>query len=112
MSIPLITDEQRQQLLANGANPDPNRDPCPVVKLYTPDACSVWLLSEILPDWPDVAFGLCDFGQGNPVLGFVSLTELETVRGPFGFRVTRDPDFVADRPLSVYATEARYTGRI
>jgi hypothetical protein len=38
----------------------------PVVKLFTPDAGTTWLLTEIDPDDPDRAFGLCDLGSGFP----------------------------------------------
>ncbi len=34
-------------------------DPQPLVKLFTPDAGATWLLTEIDPDAPSMAFGLC-----------------------------------------------------
>jgi hypothetical protein len=105
----LITDEQRKQLLANGADENADRDPRPVIKLFTPDAGATWLLTELIPANPDIAFGLCDLGIGFPELGYVSITELEELRGPLGMPVERDSHFNADRPLSVYATEARHT---
>lgn len=108
----LITDQQRQQLLTNGADDNPDRDPLPVVKLFTPDAGATWLLTELMPAKPDIAFGLCDLGIGFPEFGYVSISELETLRGPLGMPVERDLHFVADRPLSVYATEARHTQNI
>ena len=48
----LITDEQRVLLLANGRETlqNPDFDPAPVVKLFTPDAGATWLLTEIDPD--------------------------------------------------------------
>lgn len=63
----LITDEQRAQLLANGAISARgiDHDPRPVVKLFTPDAGATWLLTELDPEEPDVAFGLCE-AQHNP----------------------------------------------
>ena len=41
----LITDEQRAQLLTNGRQSieNPDFDPRPVVKLFTPDAGATWL---------------------------------------------------------------------
>jgi hypothetical protein len=104
----LITDTQRQQLLANGADENPDRDPVPVVKLFTPDAGATWLLTELVPAKPDIAFGLCDLGIGSPELGYVSISELEALRGPLGMPVERDIHFIADRTLNVYATEARH----
>jgi hypothetical protein len=108
----LITDEQRAQLLANGRESaeNPDFDPRPMVKLFTPNAGATWLLTEL--DAEDVAFGLCDLGQGFPELGYVSLTELEGLRGRWGLPIERDLHFVADKPLSGYAREARLAGRI
>ncbi|MDQ0589906.1 DUF2958 domain-containing protein [Variovorax paradoxus] len=110
----LITDEQRALLLANGRKSveNPHFDPLPAVKLFTPNAGATWLLTEIDPDDQDIAFGLCDLGQGFPELGYVSLTELEGLRGRWGLPIERDLYFMADKPISGYAREARFVGRI
>jgi hypothetical protein len=110
----LIPDALRAQLLANGRLSVENErfDPPPVVKLFTPDAGATWLLTEIDPDDLERAFGLCDLGLGFPELGYVSLAELATVRGPLGLAVERDLHFLGDKPISVYAREARLAGRI
>ena len=110
----LITDEQYAQLLANGRQSleQENFDPAPVVKLFTPDAGATWLLTEIDPDDPDHAFGLCDLGLGYPELGWVSLAEITAVRGGLGLPVERDLHFAPQRRLSVYTREARLAGRI
>lgn len=110
----LITDEQRTQLLANGRQSLDNDDfdPPPVVKLFTPDAGATWLLTEIDPDDHDHAFGLCDLGHGFPELGYVSLAELQSVRGGLGLQVERDLHFTASKPISAYAREARLAERI
>ena len=86
MNHAFITDEQRIVLLANGRESleNPDFDPAPVVKLFTPDAGATWLLTEIDPDDHDHAFGLCDLGLGMPEIGWVSLGELATVRGGLG----------------------------
>jgi hypothetical protein len=42
----------------------------------------------------------------------VSLVELRTVRGKLGLPVERDLHFEADKPVSVYANEARTRGHI
>ncbi len=114
-----FTAEQRQQLLTNGQiNIErreaglPGEDFRPVVKLFTPDAGCTWLLTEINPRDQDIAFGLCDLGQGDPELGTVSLAELAEVRGWTKLPVERDLTFVADRTLSAYAADARLLGRI
>jgi len=109
-----ITNEQRTKLLDNGAAGarGEERDPRPVVKLFTPDAGATWLLTELDPADPDRAFGLCDLGLGFPELGYVLLSELATVRGPLGLSVERDRYFVADRPLSAYVSAALAAGAI
>jgi hypothetical protein len=114
MSSPLLTEAQRLALAANGlrAARDDGFDPKPVVKLFTPDANATWLLTELDPNDPDRAFGLCDLGLGCPELGYVSLTELAGVRGRLGLPAECDRHFRADRPLSAYAAEAQAAGRV
>ena len=108
MNNALITDEQRVVLLANGreSSENPDFDPAPVVKLFTPDAGATWLLTEIDPDDHDHAFGLCDLGLGMPEIGWVSLDELATVRGGLGLPIERDLSFRAEKRLSAYARDA------
>jgi hypothetical protein len=110
----LITNEQRAKLLDNGAATarGDERDPRPIVKLFTPDANATWLLTELDPADPDRAFGLCDLGLGSPELGYVNLSELSALRGPLGLAVERDRYFTAGRPLSAYASEAQAAGAI
>lgn len=111
----LLTHEQREQLLANGrenAGREQTKDHRPVVKLFCPWGGATWLLTELDPEAPDIAFGLCDLGMGCPELGSVSLAELESVRGPGGLTIERDQFFHATDPLSVYAREAERHGRI
>lgn len=109
----LLTNSIREQLLRNGrirqALEEDGRadtDFLPVVKLFTPDAGCTWLLSELDPEDPDTAFGLCDLGLGCPELGSVRLFELESVRGAFGLPVERDRYFQPSHTLSVYARAA------
>ncbi|WP_426128594.1 DUF2958 domain-containing protein [Pararhizobium sp. PWRC1-1] len=101
----LITDEIRAALAANGQRfqSNPDFDPHPVVKLFTPDAAATWLIASAEPEDPDLLFGLCDLGVGFPELGSVLLSEIASVRGRLGLRVERDLAFKADRPISAYA---------
>ena len=110
----LIPAELRDRMLENGhrSAADGDHDPSPVVKLVTPDAGATWLLTELYPDDPDIAFGLCDLGLGFPELGVVSLAEIAAVRGVLGLPVERDLAFSADCPLSAYARTARAAGAI
>ena len=109
----LLTTSIREQLLRNGrasaalaeeGTGEP--DFLPVVKLFTPDAACTWLLTELDPEDPDIAFGLCDLGMGCPEFGSVRISELESVRGRLGLTVERDRHFVAAYTLSVYARAA------
>jgi len=50
--------------------------------------------------------------NGAPQIGYVSVAELVTLRGPMGLHVERDLNFSASRSLAGYATEARLAGRI
>jgi hypothetical protein len=107
-----ITDEQRLQLLANGAARAQGHDidPLPVVKLFTPDAHATWLLTELDPEDGDTAFGLCDVGIGMPELGTVRLSDLAGIVGPLKRPIERDLYFVAKRTLSEYVRLARING--
>ncbi len=111
--MPLITDEQRAQLLGHGAARARGEavDPHPVVKLYTLDAGAVWLLTELDADG-DRAYGLCDAGIGAPELGHVSLKALDDMRGPRGIRVVADPHFRSRQALSAHASDAMRDGSI
>lgn len=105
----LITKTQYERMRLNGirSQEDPDFDPEPVVKLFTPDANATWLLTELDPDDPDLAFGLCDLGLGCPELGSVRISEIKTVRGKFGLPVERDMSFRSGKALSAYADQAR-----
>ena len=106
----LIPVDERVRLLVNAlAN---ERDAFPVLKLFCADANATWLFTESDPDDPDRFFGLCDLGLDYPELGYASLAEIKAVRGPLGLPVERDAHFVANKPLSAYAEEARAKGRI
>lgn len=108
-----LTKEERQRLIENGCRRKAGEDALsftPVVMLITPDAGCSWLLSEIDPEQPDIAFGLCDLGMGYPELGTVSLSELARVRGSFGLPVERFPYSFGDKTIGQYAIEARIAG--
>ena len=87
-------------------------DYLPVVRLYTPDTAACRLLTEIDPDEPDLAFGLCDSGLGFSELGCVRLSEIMEVCGHIGLPVARDDHFHAHGPISAYTAAARRALRI
>ncbi len=115
----LLLDEHRAQMFANGranaeciAKDGNTIDHKPVVKLFTPWAGCTWLLTELDPEDPDIAFGLCDLGMGCPEIGSVRLSELESVSGPGGLTIERDIHFRATDTLTHYADEAARHSRI
>lgn len=111
----LITPELRQLLLANGeaSRDNPCFDPHPLVKWFNPRGAARWLITELNPEDPDLAYGLCDLGMGEPAPGYVSARGLMSIRllgGTLG--IERDLCWKADKPLSEYARLARRAGRI
>lgn len=110
----LISIEQREQMIQNGLQTQKDHigNHWPVVKLFTPDANCTWLLSELDPEEPDIAFGLCDLGLGFPEIGSVRISEITSVRGRLGLPVEQDLSFQATKSLLDYANDARAAGRI
>lgn len=118
MPAKLLTKANIERLLANGrasrnaqSKGEPEPDHLPVVKLFTPDAGATWILTEMDEDG-DTLFGLCDLGLGSPELGYVSLKEIQSVRGRLRLPVERDLYFTATAPISNYADKAMAAGRI
>lgn len=111
---PLITEDERQRLLAHGqARADGQAiDPLPVVRLFTPDAHATWLLAALDPTDGDTAYGLIDLGIGMPALATVKLSDLASIVGPLKQPVIRDRYFQPTRPLSEYVRLAQENGSI
>ncbi len=89
------------------------KDHAPVVKLHSKYGKAIWLLSELDPV-SNIAFGLCDLGQGNPELSYVSLSDLASIKHarlkvPM---VETDPGFEGKYPMSVYLKAAKTAGRV
>ncbi len=114
----LLTKQLRDKLLANGREQarvkgtKAERDFRPVVKFFYPAGAASWLITELDPEDPDIAFGLCDLGHGFPELGSVRISELQSFRGRAGHGIERDLYFEARGPLSRYAGAAREAGGI
>jgi len=86
-------------------------DPVPVVKFFNPLGAATWLATELYDD-EDTLFGLADLGFGCPELGCFSLSEIASVKLPFGLGIERDLGFSTTHPLSVWADTARWSGSI
>ena len=112
----LVTAEQRRQLIDNwNLEGDDLR---PVVKIFSPVGSATWLIASMNPLDEDTMYGLCDLGTGYPEIGYVRLSELQsmTVRVPpgrsAGIGLERDLYFSPSHSLSVYAAAARQNGAI
>ncbi|MCF0069138.1 DUF2958 domain-containing protein [Dyadobacter sp. CY261] len=89
------------------------KDHAPVVKLHSKYGKAIWLLSELDPV-NNIAFGLCDLGQGTPELSYVSLTDLASLKHarlkvPM---VEADLAFEGKYVMSVYLKAAKAAGRV
>lgn len=110
----LLTPELRAALRANDIarrTGDAALDPPPVVKLFNPVGGATWLATELDEDG-DTLFGLADLGFGCPELGYFSLSEIASVRLPFGLSIERDLSFATSFSLSIWAEWARRAGSI
>ena len=94
---------------AQGGTPEP--DPAPVVKLFNQLGAATWLATELDED-DDTLFGLADLGFGCPELGHFSLSEIASLRLPFGLGIERDIGFATTVSLSVWTDTARRVGSV
>jgi len=86
----IVTKEQLKQLIENGIrqrNDDeaydaPAQKYFPVVHFFLPLTAGQWLLISVNPDDTDLAFGLCQVEEGYSALGYVRLSELESLGSP------------------------------
>lgn len=71
------------------------------VKFFTPDSNWTWYATEF--DGDDLFFGLVDGFEKE--IGYFSLSELESVRGPLGLPIERDKWW---KPKKVYTLEPEF----
>lgn len=64
----------------------PSADKISVLRLFTPDSSWVWHIVEF--DGDDTLFGFLIGLEAE--WGYISLAELQSVRGPLGLRIERD----------------------
>jgi hypothetical protein len=88
----LLTKEIRERLPTLGAT-EHMSDPEAQVKFFTPWTSWTWYGVEF--DGEDTFFGLV-YGLDEE-LGYFSLSELESARGPYGLRIERDIGFKPTR---------------
>lgn len=101
-------DEARRAAVMAGAVAP---DFVPVAKFFSPVGAATWLATELGEDG-DTLFGLADLGFGCPELGSFSLSELASVRLPFGLGIERDLGFTSEVALSGWTAAARRAGSI
>ncbi len=58
------------------------------VKFFNPAGTATWYVTEY--DGEDTMYGLFDLGFGTPEMGYISFTELKSIRGAFGLAIERD----------------------
>lgn len=86
----LLTKEVREKLPKLYHNDGRASDDVKVrVKFFTPDSNWTWYATEF--DGEDTFYGLVDGFEKE--MGYFSLSELESVRGPLGLGVERDRHF-------------------
>ena len=115
----LITATMRKKLLHNGTLQrkrfyagKPDLDFRPIVKLFRGDGACRWLISELNPIYPDMAWGLCDLGLGSVELGMFRISEIQAHALPPSFPIERDKFFKAEKTIGEYTEEALDEGRI
>ena len=106
----LVIPELREQLLANGRNPESDR--IPLCKFFNPAGAGTWLIVDADPEDNDILSCLADLGFGTPELGSVRLSELQSFQGPFALGIERDLYFQPAHTIGIYAEAARSAGRI
>lgn len=114
----LLTDALRAILLANGsanAGREDTIDFKPVVKLFCPWGGTTWLLTEVDPEDPDIAFGLATSAWAAPNSAMSASPRSKTFAGraeiadvPFSVttQIERAPHWTMIRELPMNAIEA------
>jgi hypothetical protein len=102
-----LTSQQRKLLLLNGTAENRNQDSPPVALLSIPAIQGHFLISKITDDKSPLVFGLLEFSDGKPHVGFFLLDDLIALGEKC--EIENDEFFDPKFPLSVYidAAEAR-----
>lgn len=90
----LLTKELEAKLPPLYTNDGKGDEAIALVKFFTPDSSWTWYATEYDPN-ERVFFGLVDGLEKE--LGYFSLDELESVKGPLGLRIERDIYFEPTR---------------
>ena len=82
----LMTEEIKKKLPKLYEQEDKGGDAIAYVKFFTPSSSWTWYITEF--DGEDMFFGLVDGHEKE--LGYFSLKELQSVKGPMGLLIERD----------------------
>ena len=82
----LLTEEIKKKLPKLYEQDGKGYDAIAYVKFFTPDSNWTWYVTEF--DGKDTFFGLVDGFEKE--LGYFSLKELQSVKGPLGLKIERD----------------------
>jgi len=99
--VELLTPEIREALPLLYANEEEGLAAQALVKFFTPDSNWTWYASEF--DGEDIFFGLVIGFEAE--LGYFSLQELQSVRGPLGLPIERDLHY---KPRSLAELQSHY----
>lgn len=78
-------------------------DPFVVCKFFNPSGSGTWYMTEF--DGEDLFFGFCT-GLQEDEFGYMSLSEMQAVRGPHGLGIERDIHFIPRRLSECRAAES------
>jgi hypothetical protein len=107
MIMMLLTKANRKALPPLYSQEDKGDDAIAYVKFFTPDSSWTWYAMEF--DGQDTFFGYVDPGDYYAELGYFSLSELKSARGPMGLPIERDRHF---DPLSLRDIKAQVVHRV
>jgi hypothetical protein len=73
-----------------------------IFKLFNPVGAATWVITGRDPECHDILYGVADLGMGFVEAGTISLSELESVRLPFGMKIERDRSFKGGKNIEYY----------
>lgn len=92
----LLTDELINRFAKVGRQEEVG-DPLVIAKFFNPTGAGTWYATEFDPQSKNFFGYVSLFGDWNDEWGYFSLTELESLKGPFGLGIERDIYFKESR---------------
>jgi hypothetical protein len=99
--LKLMTEELRKKI-PKLYSQETEKNPLVYAKFFSPDSSWTWYALEF--DGEDTFFGYVDGFE--PELGYFSLSEMESVKGPLGLKIERDL-YWEPKPLSLVEKEVK-----